>query len=149
MGFWKSKPNTYKEMNFIEIPAGDHRVQITNVSVERFKEQKKCFEITLKVSGYHGKVWYYLWYNPENIEWGEKKFFAFFESFQIENHDLSAYKNWVGKSGAIRITHWKKTSDADFDYNYEVHVVGCLFGKERDDLPPWTDAPNELLYAGE
>ena len=76
MGVWTSKPNTYNRTNFIEIPEGDHRVQITRVSVERFREQKKCFEITMKVSGYHGKVWYYLWYNPENIEWGEKKFFC-------------------------------------------------------------------------
>lgn len=149
MGVWTSKPNTYNRINFIEIPEGDHRVQITRVSVERFREQKKCFEITMKVSGYHGKVWYYLWYNPENIEWGEKKFFAFFQSFQIENHNLDDYKDWVGKRGAIRVRHWKKDPEATFDYKYEVHVVGCLYGDERDNLPPWTEASNEVLYVEE
>lgn len=148
MGYWKSKPNTHNEYNFIEIPQGDHRVVITRVSVERFG-QKKCFEITMKVSGHHGKLWHYLWYNPEHLEWGEKQFYSFFQSFQIENHDLDIYKQWVGRSGAVRVTHWKKDPEVEWDYKYESHVVCCLSGDDRDKLPPWAEAPADLLYVEE
>ena len=54
MGYW-SKPNVFKVHNFIEIPIGQHRVKITDVSVERFtKTKKRCYEISLKVSGQPG-----------------------------------------------------------------------------------------------
>ena len=65
MGYYSKNPNTYTQNNFIEIPEGNHRVKICNVKVERFRFEKKCFEITLKVSGHHGKLWYYIWYNPK------------------------------------------------------------------------------------
>ena len=42
MGFYGNNPNTYVEYDFIEIPEGNHRVQIYNVKVERFKFEKKC-----------------------------------------------------------------------------------------------------------
>lgn len=139
MGVWESKPNVYKEHDFIEIPEGEHRVKICNVSVEKFKNEKKCYEITFKVSGHHGKLWYYLWYNPEYMESSSKRFFSFFNSFHIENHDLSQYKSWIGKSGAVKVVH-NQLSDG-----YEAVVSYCLNDVKKDKLPPWSEAADKLF----
>lgn len=136
MGFYNSKPNTYVEHNFIEIPEGDHRVQICNVKVERFRFEKKCFEITLKVSGHHNKLWYYIWYNPETPERTNRDFAMFFESFQIQDFDIKNYKSWIGHSGAVNVAHSRDI----LKLNYSAVIRYCLIGKHRDNLPPWRDA---------
>ena len=147
MGYWKSKPNCYNEHNFIEIPEGCHRVQIRNVRVEKFNSGKKCYELTLKVSGYHGLLWFYLWEDPENSYNNAEKISQFFDSFQIEDHDFAKYKNWVGKAGAVYVSHY---DGMKYDlqgpwYKYEAKVTSCLVGIQRDALPPWCEAPAEPL----
>ena len=141
MAYCKINPNAYKEHNFIEIPEGDHRVQISKVTSKKYSNGKRCFEITYKVSGYHGKLWHYLWYIPEDFTRCEKRFFSFFNSFQIEDHDMDNYKNWVGKTGAVRVTHEDNSADLHQDYEYLGKVIFCLYGKQRDVLPPWHEAP--------
>lgn len=145
MGYWKSKPNCYNEHNFIEIPEGCHRVQIKNVRVERFNSGKKCYELTLKVSGYHGLLWFYLWEDPENSYNNAEKIYQFFDSFQIEDHDLKNYKNWVGKTGAVSVAHYDGVINGVWGrwHEYEAMVTGCLSGKQRDRLPLWKEP-----YAG-
>ena len=87
MALWKNRPNTYKHSGFIDIPEGDHRVRICRVEVERFSRKRKCFEITLEVSGYHGKLWHHLWYNPDRVVEFERTFRPFFYSFGIQDYD--------------------------------------------------------------
>ena len=139
MGYWKSKPNNYKERNFIEIPAGAHRAKICQVSVEKFKYHKKCYEITLAVSGYHGKLWYYLWDNPDYGVQSCKRFANFYESFQINDRDPSKYKSWIGHYGAVYVSHNNKTEEDLFDYVYAAEVTSCLSGRQRDKLPEWRE----------
>ena len=139
MGVWKSKPNIYTRHNFIEIPAGDHRVQICDVRVERFKDEKKCFEITLKVSGYHGKLWYYLWSNPEFGLSSTKRLAAFFESFNIEDSDLKNYKKWIGKSGAVTVVHEHGPTEELNEGEYEARVTCCLNQFQQSRLPAWDE----------
>ena len=137
---WNVKPNTYKEHDFIEIPAGAHRVQITRVYPERFKSGKTCYEITLKVSGYHGKLWCQLWDDPnDSTSKNAQDIMQFFDSFQIENRDLADYKNWAGKSGAVYVNHYDKYEKDDFDYKYCAKVACYLTGRQRDNLPAWQD----------
>lgn len=136
MGFFDNNPNTHVERNFIEIPEGNHRVQICNVKVERFRFEKKCFEITLKVSGHHNKLWYYLWYNPEYPDRTNREFGMFFESFQIQDFDIKHYKKWIGHNGAVHVEH----STNMLKLNYTSIVKYCLTDEHRDNLPPWRDA---------
>lgn len=143
MGYWKSKPNRYNEHNFIEIPEGDYRVKIFGVSRETFKTGTVCYEITLKVSGHHGKLWYYLWDNPNFPERKARDFFAFFKSFQIEDKDLKKYKSWKGHEGAVRVTHNYQKEDTFYSYEYEARVDCCLYGEVKDRLPAWSDAPTD------
>ena len=147
MGFFKGKPNRYNEYGFIEIPAGDHRVQICKVSKEKFRTGTLCYEITLKVSGHHGKLWYYLWDNPEYPERKEQDFSAFASSFQIQDQELENCKSWVGHSGAVRVAHNGRTEDDVCSCLYEARVIRCLSGDQRDYLPAWREAPDNMTEA--
>lgn len=138
MALWKNKPNTYKYRNFIDIPEGDHRVRICKVEVERFSKKRKCFEITLEVSGYHGKLWHHIWYDPERIVECEKYFYPFFYSFGITNHDLSKYKKWVGASGAISVGYDNSSGEIEAKY------LRCIYGDRKDRLPSWKEAPCDV-----
>lgn len=141
MGYWKSKPNLYKKYGFFEIPEGNHRVQIMRVSKESFNNGKICYEVALRVSGQHGKLWYYLWYNPEDSIKTNRTFSEFFDSFQIEDHDLSNYRKWKGKMGAVIVEHGRDYSKCDYTYEYAVKVVWCIPAERQTMLPPWCDAP--------
>ena len=133
MGYW-DRPNRFKHQNFIEIPEGGCFVKIYNVEIEEFKGVKKCFEITLDVFGRHGKLWFYLWYDPENQEKNNKKFLRFFQSFNIKDHHLSKYEEWKGKCGCVKVKH---RIDED---EKEVQVIYCITGVPRKAFPNWSEA---------
>ena len=139
MGVWRSKPNIYTKVNFIEIPEGSYRVEIYKVRVERFRDNKHCFEITFKVSGYHGKLWYYLWANPEFGESSTRRFISFFESFDIKGDEQKDYKSWVGKVGAVNVVHEFGPTDRLKKGQYEIVVHRCLNQFEQTRLPAWQD----------
>lgn len=140
MAWWKNHPNTYKHSGFVDIPEGNHRVRICGVDVERLSKGRRCFEITLEVSGYHGKLWHHIWYDPQKIAECEKWFYPFFFSFGIEDHDLSHYKKWVGNYGAVNIRYEYRGCE------FEAYIR-CLYGKQIAKLPPWRCAPDNMeLY---
>ncbi len=143
MGYWE-KPNKFKVRNFMEVPMGNHRVRITNVKVENYsKSKKKCFEISLKVSGHAGKLWYHLWYSPDNKDRTNADFYTFFKGFQIEeeNRSLRRYKRWVGKMGGVYVWHEHGPTKYLAEDEYEAMVSHVLSIRERDELPPWRDTP--------
>jgi len=149
MGDWDFKSNKYKVNNFIGIPEGFHRAEITNVQRKKFKKTKR-YIITFKVAHYHGKIWYDLWTDSEDNLRNTWKWTAFFTSFEISNFDISNYKQWIGKKGAIRVksdligcdpsVNWEQLTQEDEDNLYYTQVVvSCVFGKEKDSLPPWDE----------
>lgn len=143
MGYW-SKPNVFKVCNFIEIPMGKHRVKITGVSVERFtKTKKRCYEISLKVSGHPGMLWHHIWFSPDNMDRTNADFLAFFKAFQIENHSLRSYKKWVGKTGGVFVWHEHGPTKRLKQDEYEALVRCYLDVKELNKLPPWRDTTIE------
>ena len=149
MGYWE-KPNKFKVCNFIEIPMGMHKVKIANISMQTFsKSKKKCFEITLEVSGHPGKLWYYLWYSPDNLDRTNANFEAFFNGFQIEeeNRNLRRYKRWIGKTGGVHVWHEHGPTKYLKEDEYEAIVTHVLNVRECDKLPPWSDVPLEKSEA--
>ena len=144
MGYW-SKPNVFKVHNFIEIPIGQHRVKITDVSVERFtKTKKRCYEISLKVSGQPGILWHHIWFSPDDVERTDAEFLAFFKAFQIENHSLRSYKKWIGKTGGIYVLHQHGPTKYLKADEYEAVVHCYLDVEELEKLPPWSDTTIEV-----
>ena len=145
MGYW-ARPNKFKVQNYIEIPMGAHRVQITDVQVESFsKSKQKCYEITLKVSGHPGRLWYHLWYSPDKPDQTNVNFLAFFKGFQIEeeNRVLRRYRKWIGKMGGVYVWHEHGPTKYLNEDEYEARVSHVLDIREYAKLPPWSDAPIE------
>ena len=148
MGNWDIIANNHREHDFIEIPEGYHRAQITNVKLKKYKTKNR-FIITLRVAHCHGKIWYDLWDDIENKFKDKRKWNDFFTSFEIEDENTSNYKQWVGKKGAIRVRTfmeeisprelWGESSDTDVDFSYSQKVVSCVFGKDKDSLPLWDE----------
>ena len=134
MGYW-DKPNRHKFIKrFIDIPEGDHRVEIYDTKEKKFKI-KKYIELTLKVSGYHGKLWHYIWYNKEDPMDNMMQRNEFFSSFEINENDRDNHKKWKGKRGAVRVYYkWEE------DGTYLICVARCLKGIEKDNLPVWNDS---------
>lgn len=138
MAWWNNKPNVYTHSGFVDIPEGEHRVRIRKVDVERFSKGRRCFEITLEVSGYHGKLWHHIWYDPAKISECERSFYPFFYSFSLEDHNISHYKKWIGASGAVSVKYERR------GHEFEAKYIRCIYGKQRDKLPLWRDADPEF-----
>lgn len=136
-------PNGYREHNFLEIPEGNHRVQIYNITKKKVRNEMIRFEITYRVSGYHGKLWHVLWYVPDNMYQTEKQFSSFFDSFQIPDCDqnINCYRKWVGRRGAVRVVHDGEFNGEIYKYSYAAKVTLFLSGALRDSLPTWREAP--------
>lgn len=143
MGYW-SKPNIFKVCNFLEIPEGKHRVQITDVSVDRYATSKKrCYELSLKVSGQPNKFWHHIWYSPNDMERTNAEFSAFFKAFQIEDESLRKYKKWIGKTGGICVRHEHGPNKRLKEDEHEARFCGYVDVDELEQLPMWSDTPVE------
>ena len=141
MGYW-SKPNVFKVLGFLEIPMGYQRVKIAGVNVERCtKTKKRCYEISLKVSGYPGKIWHHIWWSPNEEDRSDLDFLAFFKAFQIEDHNLRNYKKWIGKEGGVYVWHEHGPSRRLKQDEYEMMVRCYLPIEKLEQLPPWSNRP--------
>ena len=120
MAVWTYNSNDYTARNFAPIPEGDYRVVITDVTEELFNSGKEGFKITLDVPNHKSKLWYYLALDPREPKKTNQRIGMFFDSFAIQDEDLSHYNNWIGRDGAVRVKHNQ--------YNGEIkaNVAFCL-----------------------
>lgn len=126
---WIFNPNEYEAKEFSIIPAGDHRVRITDVEQKMFKSGNNGFEITLEVSGHGGSLWFYLVLDPADTKKTNQRIGTFFESFGITDYDLSHYRGWIGKVGGVRVKH------EEYNGSQSAKVAFCLNRKNQDKLP--------------
>ena len=120
----------------LAIPPGDHRVKIINVVKKVCRNRgKDGFEITLKVSGHRGLLWYYLIFDPEDEKKNNKKLSSFFKSFHILDFDLSHYDRWSGQYGAVRGCH---SGEEELGLS-KAYVYYCLTGWQQSALPAFRD----------
>jgi hypothetical protein len=126
---WIFNPNEYEAKEFTIIPAGDHRVRISDVVGKTFKSGNNGFEITLEVSGHGGSLWFYLVLDPTDTKKTNQRIGTFFESFGITDYDLSHYRNWIGKVGGVRVKH------EEYNGSQSAKVAFCLSRKNQDKLP--------------
>ncbi len=120
MAVWTYNSNDYTARNFAPIPEGDYRVTISDVTEELFNSGNEGFKITLEIPNHKSKLWYYLSLDPREPKKTNQRLGMFFDSFAIQDTDLSHYMNWTGRDGAVRVRHKQ--------YNGEVKagVAFCL-----------------------
>ena len=136
MANWTFNPNEYTASEFSIIPAGDHRVRISEVVEKTFSSGNDGFEITLDVSGHNGKLWFYLVLDRNDTKKTNQRIGTFFESFGIGDFDLSHYRGWIGKIGGVRVKH------EEYNSAQTAKVAFCLNRKNQEKLPAWKgDAP--------
>lgn len=105
MTTWTYNPNDYTARTFALIPEGDHKVTINNVEEKIFSSGNEGFEITLDVSGFDSKLWFYLVFDPKDRAKTNQRIGMFFDSFAIHDHNFSSFGHWIGKDGAVRVRH--------------------------------------------
>ena len=136
MATWTFNPNEYDEISFFPIPVGDHRVRIADVVEKTFNSGNSGYEITLDVSGYGSKLWYYLVLNPADTKKTNQRIGSFFDSFGITDYNMAHYQNWRGKIGAVRVVHEECNGEQ------QAKVRFCLAKKNQDKLPAWKENGN-------
>ena len=130
MANWTFDVTHYEEQDFQTIPAGDHRVRISDVAEKVSKNGNDMFEITLEVSGYNSRLWYYLVLDKSDVKKTNQRIGDFFNSFGITDHNLGSGKQWIGKVGAVRVKH------EEYNGSMNAKVAFVINRKNQDKLPP-------------
>lgn len=130
MATWNFDPSSYEEKDFAIIPAGDHRVRISDVEEKVSKSGNEMYEVTFEVSGYNSKLWFYLVLDRNDPKKTNQRIGEFFDSFGITDHNLGSGKQWIGKVGAVRVKH------EEYMGNTSAKVAFVINRKGQDKLPP-------------
>ena len=130
MATWNYDPNHYEEQDFSVIPAGDHRVRISDVEEKVSKAGNDMYEITFEVSGYNSRLWYYLVLDKSDVKKTNQRIGEFFNSFGITETQLGSGKQWIGKVGAVRVKH------EEYGGSNQAKVAFVINRKKQDSLPP-------------
>lgn len=133
MANWTFDPSQYEEKDFQIIPVGDYRVRIADVVEKRFNSGNEGYEITLDVSGYNSKLWFYLVLNPNEVQKTNQRIGEFFKSFGITNTAMGTGKQWIGMVGAARVKH------EEYNGNMSAKVAYVLDPKRAEKLEPWKE----------
>lgn len=120
-----------EESTFEEIPVGEHRVRIADAEKAISKNGNDMLVLTLAVSGYKSRLWYYVVFMADHPEITNRNLTAIFDSFGIADGDFNL-ANWKGKVGACM------TKQDDFG----TKVRYFLSKKKQEALPPWKE-PSE------
>ena len=131
---WNFNSADYTARNFAPIPEGDYRVTITNVTEEIFNSGNEGFKIELDVLNHKSKLWYYLSLDHRDPKKTNQRLGMFFDSFAIQDTDLSHYMNWTGRDGAVRVRHNM--------YNGEIKasVAFCLSRSQQKKFPDFNSS---------
>lgn len=136
MANWKYNPEDYHENGFGLIPEGNYRVRIESALEKVSRTGKDMIEITLAVSGYSSKIWFYLVFDSSNermTQMTNQRLGSIYDSFGIEQGDMNL-DNWEGKTGGARIRQ-----RADNNGTMRSEVSYFLSRKKVDELPAWVE----------
>lgn len=147
---WKYNPENYNPNGFELIPVGDYRVRIDTAENKVSRSGKDMIRLTLSVSGYNTKVWFYLVFDSSNEEMRrmtDQRLGSIYDSFGISSGSMEVY-DWEGKTGGAHIRH-----RPDQNGNMRSEVSYFLTRQKVDELPAWGEGPKardpELESAGD
>ena len=138
MATWNFDASMYEEQDFSIIPAGDHRVRITDVEEKTFRSGNEGYEITLAVNGFNSKLWFYLVLDQADPKKTNQRIGDFFNSFAITTSQLGNGKQWIGKVGAVRVKH------EEYNGSMSAKVAYVINRKNQDKLEPWKTTSNGI-----
>ena len=144
MANWKYNPANYNENGFGLIPEGNYRVRIESAVEKTSRTGKDMVELTLAVSGYNSKIWYYLVFDSSNermTQMTDQRLGSIYDSFGIAPGDFNM-DNWEGKTGGARIRQ-----RADDSGTMRSEVSYFLSRKKVDALPAWTESGQKAAQA--
>ena len=101
--------------------------------------------LTLSVSGYNSKLWFYLVFDDSSEQmrqYTDQRLGSIYNSFQIEPGNLNVY-DWEGKTGGA---HIRQKSDTDGTMRSEVSYF--LPRRKVDQLPAWIEGRRKDSEAG-
>lgn len=133
---WKYNPEDYHENGFGLIPEGNYRVRIESALEKVSRTGKDMIEITLAVSGYSSKIWFYLVFDSSNermTQMTNQRLGSIYDSFGIEPGDFN-FDNWEGKTGGARI---RQRADNNGSMRNEVSYF--MSRKKVAELPAWRE----------
>ena len=135
---WKFNPEDYNPDRFELVPPGDYRVRIEDAEETSSKSGYPMIKLTLKVSGYNGKVWHYMVFmadTPERMKMTNDNLGRIFDSFGIPQGDLNV-EHWKGKVGAAHIKN-----EPDHKENMRAVVGYFIQRSKQEELPAWQERP--------
>ncbi len=129
---WNFNANDYEEKSFKPIPAGDHRVRIVDAIEKQSRAGNDMIEVTLEVSGFNSKVWYYLVLKKDDVQKTNQKLGEFWSSFGIPLGNFSL-NTWKGKVGGAKLVH------EEYEGNTSVKVAYLLNKDRQEKLAAWRE----------
>ena len=136
MANWKYNPENYNASGFGLIPEGNYRVRIESALEKTSRSGKDMIELTLAVSGYNSKIWYYLVFDSSSeqmTQMTDQRLGSIYDSFRIEPGDFNM-DNWEGQTGGA---HIRQRADDSGTMRSEVSYF--LSHKKVDALPEWIE----------
>lgn len=140
---WVYDPNQYTERSYELIPIGDHRARIIDVQEKTFKSGNAGYELTLEVSGFNRRMWYYLVLDSSNPAQTNQRLGEFFESFNISDYSMGTGRQWIGQVGGIRVKHEL------YNGNNTDKVQYLLTQEKQAKLDPWKGDAANIPYASQ
>lgn len=135
---WKFNPDNYDADGYQLIPPGKYRVRIEDAEETMSRTGKPMIKMTLKVSGYNSKAWYYVVFDntsAEGIKRTDDKLGRIYDSFDIPQGSLNLYE-WKGKVGGAEIKN-----ELDNKQIMRHAVAWFLRRSEQENLPAWQEHP--------
>ena len=133
---WKYNPENYNPNGFELIPEGNYRVRIDTAENKVSRSGKDMIKLTLSVSGYDAKVWYYLVFDSNSDkmrQMTDQRLGSIYDSFGISSGSTEVY-DWEGRPGGAHIRH-----RPDQDGNMRAEISYFLTRSKVDVLPAWRE----------
>ena len=132
----KYNPDDFRDDDFPLIPEGNYRVRIENAEEATSHAGNNMIKLTLAVSGYNTKIWYYLVLNgntPEDTLKTNRRLNSIFSSFDIVKGNMHL-SDWRGCVGGAKIIH-----EEDNFGKEQAKIQYFLYRNAVNKLPAWQE----------
>lgn len=125
------------------IPIGVYRCRIEEAVEEKSKSGNDQIKLTIVVSGYNSKLFFYIVFMPTGFDKNgkplkditDRNLSTIYDTFAIPEGNLNV-QEWIGKSGAVQVKHELYNGNT----NAKVHYF--ISRDKQATLPAWIEPTN-------